>query len=290
MTLQTIAVEYRVPGSLDGVTPAPQFSLDPRSPDHIKPDEDNIYVVPVKNLGLIDPTFLTGSAYADRFIKWLVVYGPNPPLGPDNINVVTLDENGNVVTLRNKITINVAANGVYAKRCIFVPQGGLLQLRNLVGSAADPIVVRLGIWRPDSLKALAAMRQACCCREGGRFENTNPPPPVIDVNQFNIGIEQFCQRQIDVVTPDQLQAGTPGTINIIGSGFEATDNVVFIDPTTNVVLDPTITFVNSTQFNADFVPGQTTGQEGTYDVLVGPAQVPSCVASAFSAFEITPTT
>lgn len=176
MTLQTISVEYRVPGALDGLTPAPEFSLDPGAPNHIAPDEDNIYVVNVEdNLGLIDPTFLGGIAYADRFIKWVVIYSEALPVGDENIRVVTRDEDGNLVIVSSTVTPNgryagpitvpAVTNGLYLKRCLMVPQGGLLQVRNMVGSPGSPVVVRLGIWRPNSLDALAQIRKACCCRD-----------------------------------------------------------------------------------------------------------------------------
>jgi hypothetical protein len=290
MTLQTLAVEYRVSGPLDGTTLAPEFSTDPRADNYLKPDSDNIFVLELDALGLIDPTLLTGQAYADRFIKWISIYGPAVPTGADNVRVVTYNNSGGLVTLQNALTVLAVANGIYSKRCIFVPQGGLLQVRNMAGSPGSPVVIRIGIWQPDTLDALAAMRQACCCRLGGVFENPNPPPLLLDANSVNIGIGQFCARTVDSpLVPATIADGGSGVIVINGSGFEPTDSVVFIDPTSGVILLPAVAYINATSMTATFSPPSFPASSvGTYDILVGPPEVPSCVGTLLQGFTVTP--
>jgi hypothetical protein len=287
-TLQTVCVEYRVSGALDGLTPAPTFSMNPKSDDFIPPDEDGIFVVSADDLGLIDPTFLFGQAYADRFIKTLVIYGPNFPTSPDNVRVVTRDHDGALVILKTELTINPASSGVYSKRCIFVPQGGMLQVLGMTGSAVNPIVVRLGIWQPDTLKALAAMRQACCCREGGIFENPTPPPVNIDINDIPIAIPLFCQRTITNVNPSSIGAGDIVDVIITGTGFEVGDSVVFIDPISFATLGPSIVVDNSTQITASFGVGSYPPLVATtdFDLIIGPPGIPGCEATLASALTV----
>lgn len=156
--LRPWVLRYHVSGALDGVTPAPAFVGPPSPAAPLNADQEMVFEV--ENLGLVN--LIEGGPNgqsADRHVKWIEVVGPNPPIGGDNVNVVF---DGQLQS--SEITIPPAANGVYSRNCIFVPQTAQLGLFNMVASPGEPILVRIGVWRAASLDDLNAIKEACCCK------------------------------------------------------------------------------------------------------------------------------
>lgn len=291
MSPYTISVEYRVGGALDGVTPAPLMALSPVDPTPITPDDDNIFVQEVDNLGLVDLTFSTGETFADRFVKWFVLYGPSTPTGSDNVRIVNVD--GTTITpLRDVVNIDPGGNGVYSKHGFIVPQGAYLQLQNMVANgSAEPVVVRMGIWRPDSLAALAAIREAYCCRQVDAAPAGAPPSAQFDPNEGVPAVLTFCQRTVVSVTPPATGYGPPVTVTVTGTNFSAGDVVQLRDTSNGVIYSPPTTFVNSTTltfelFNPFVLPPPTSGSAVVYDVIAGPPDIPGCMGVLPAAFTV----
>lgn len=292
MALQTIAVEFRVAGDLDGVTPLdPNFQLDPLLPlpagVDIDPDS-GVYVVEVPgNLGLIDPTFFRGSAYADRFIKWMFIDAADSAnlTAAELANVVTRDNDGNVLLLESALTAFVGTSaGAYKKRCTYVPQGGLLQVQNVVG----PSTVRMGLWRPEGVKDLAAMRQACCCREGGIFEVPDGQGGVFELDTNQIPIPAECRREVQFLKPNEVTVGANQLINIRGDNFEPGDTLVFLRGGGPPLSPVSVTVVDEQNIEVLLGPGSYPGGPGSYTLTIGPPEQLECAVFVPDALTVNP--
>jgi len=156
--MRPLGLEYVVLRNLDGVTPAPAFGVPP-APDDYDPETQFISRT-VDRLGLIDLTGLPGGSgqLADRLVKWIIILGPNPPFAADNVSV---SFDGLIV--QTDVEIPAGELGIYSRRCILVPQTAQLRLNGMAGFPDDPIIVRMGVWMPQTRLELAEMYQACCC-------------------------------------------------------------------------------------------------------------------------------
>jgi hypothetical protein len=168
--MRPLTLQYIVTGSLDGVTPAPQFAVPPRVGNTL--GRDQVLTQEVENLGLVDLTGLLGNSgqLADRIIKWLLILGPNPRTNLRNVGIAF---DGTF----QQIELTIAAapvTGVFSQECIRVPQSGQLYLDGMDANPGDPVIVRLGIWQPQTRLELAAMIQACCCTAAALNEEGEP--------------------------------------------------------------------------------------------------------------------
>jgi hypothetical protein len=156
--MRPLGLQYIVSGQLDGITPAPSFGVPPtRGP--YDPDSQML-TFEVEDLGLVDLTGLAGGSgqLADRIVKWIIILGPSVPFNDRNIGVAFDDGIG-----QNDVEIGAAALGVYSRQCIRVPQTASLRLDGMAASPTEPVVVRMGVWMPQTKLELAAMIQSCCC-------------------------------------------------------------------------------------------------------------------------------
>ena len=262
--LRPIALEYRVSGSLDGVTPAPvvPFPPDPASPL----TADQFILQNVVNLGLLDLT--RGSQYAGRVVKWIEIIGPNVPTTADNVGVAFSG-----VAQRTELTIPGAANGIYSRNCIFVPQTGQLRL-NGMAAGVDPVIVRVGIYVLKRLGQMAEIQEACCCH-GECLNDANEPCFVQALYS-----SAAAARAITNVNPASGARGANVTIVVTGTGFTATDQFRVRQvgtpatpesptPISTIPID-SLTFINPTtvELRVEIPISQPLG---LYDVVVSPA-------------------
>jgi len=156
--MRPLGLEYIVTGSLDGVTAAPSYGVPP-TPGPYDPSSQ-ILSFEVENLGLVDLTGLPGGSgqLADRIVKWIIILGPNVPFNFRNVSV-DFDAQGGPTA----ISIGVADLGVYSRMCILVPQTAALRFDGMAANPGEPVIVRMGVWMPQTRLELAAMVQACCC-------------------------------------------------------------------------------------------------------------------------------
>lgn len=199
--MQQYTLEYRVSGTVDGVTPSPVFSVDPLSPDFKEPDADGIYRFEVEELGYIDPDFDAGGSQGDRFVRGVLVDGPNPsPFALIGVLAFFDNEEPQAVVPLEAIASLETGQFRLPKGCIFVPQGGVIGAVGLQGNgASDPVIIRISIDIPDSTTEYAEMLQACCCESG---QQECEPTEIADVSPSS-----FFPFQ------------TPLTVTVTGSGF-----------------------------------------------------------------------
>lgn len=261
--LRPLTLEFRVTGSLDGVTPSPEFAIPPAAGSPIVPTENKV-VIEVENLGLVDLTGLPDGRgqYANRLIKWIMLYGPNVPSATDNVGIAF-----DGVFEGTDLTIPPAANGIRSYGCLLVPQSGQLRVNGMDASALEPVVLRLGIWQPQSLLEYTEMVDACCCIAG------NPELFVQAIYTANA-----CARTVSSVNPDAVVAdGTQQQLTLGGTGFADGDEVAIIstDGTATIPI-ASVTVVTQFQMIVQVVPA-VDQQISFYDITVSaPLGGPSC--------------
>ncbi len=156
--LRPFTLEYRVSDRLDGVAPAPAYPVPP-SPDAPVGTAQKL-IFNVERLGLIDLTGRVGNVggFAGRVVNALTLYGPSVPVTADNVGVAF-----NGIIQRTEIDIDPAANGVFSRSCIFIPQTAQLLVDGMNATPGNPVVVRVSIWQPNTQAELTAMLKSCCC-------------------------------------------------------------------------------------------------------------------------------
>lgn len=278
--LRPIALEYVVRRGLDGTTPAPAWLVPPAAGAAIV-GPDNKIVIEVDDLGLIDLTGFPGAhgQIADRFIKWILIYGPNTPFGSPNVSVAF-----DGTAERDELTIPAGANGIYSRNCIFVPQSGQLQVFGMRATLADPVIVRIGVWMPQTLLELTAMREACCCI-GGLVDAEGEP-----VFTTAIYTAAACERTITPpLIPTSIGQGMdPGPIVINGSGFAEGDLIALVHEDGIDTLEITTVVVNNPNQVSIAINNRADQTLGAYDLTIAaPLGGPACTATLAGAFTIT---
>lgn len=277
--LRPLTLQYLVTDRLDGVTPAPLFEVPP-SPEATLND-DKMVEQTVERLGLLN---LTGGGPAgqssDRLIKWILIYGPRLPFDTDNIGVAF-----DGVLQDAPITIPAGANGLYTQ-CLFLPQTAQLRLDGMAGSPSEPLVVRVAIWRPQTVQDWAAMLEACCC--------INACVDELGESCFTRAIysDEECEsRSITTVQAMGggalvLARGASGVAEVTGTGFEATDVWKLFQGSSQLLID-SVTFNNPTSVDlAVSVPDDA--PVGNYTASVGPPLAgPECIATFPIAVQVT---
>jgi hypothetical protein len=271
--LRPLALEFRVTGSLDGVTPSPEFAIPPAAGSPVVPTENKV-VIEVDNLGLIDLTGLPDGRgqYANRIIKWLMIFGPNVPFSTDNVGI-SFDG----VPEGTDLSIPPAANGIRSYVCLLVPQSGQLRVNGMAASATEPVVVRIGVWQPQSLLEYTEMIDACCCIA---------EDPELFLQAFYTA--ENCARTLTSVNPGVVIAdGTQQQLTLGGTGFTDGDEVAIISADGTATLPiASVTVVTQFQIIVQVVPPGTQAL-GNYDVTVSAALGgPSCSATLDDAVQV----
>lgn len=163
-SFQTLTLEYRVHGEFDGATLAPPFADG-------EVDGSQIVVFDVQNLGVIpfifgqdaEPAQLPACPAA-TFVTWTLLYGRATAQNVDSGISVAVVMQGAVPTVESIGTIPAAARGLYLRRCIEVPQGGVMVIRDIQASGGFPAIARLRIQRPEASEQKSLLGKACCCK------------------------------------------------------------------------------------------------------------------------------
>jgi hypothetical protein len=270
--LYTQAIRFEVSIGLDGVTPAPILPQPPYGPlidadgADISFDSDTgELVVRVDRLGLVNLTGGDGvdGDRADRFVKSIRVYGPNPPFNQSNVGVFFGGDGLGPDERRIELAIPLTANGIYSTNCIFVPQSGRLYLNGMTGVAGSPVIVRIGLWQPKSVADLVAAQRACCCMAGCVDEDGNPC--FVEA----IYTAEACARTIETVDPDTvIQNSGANVITVTGSGFVDGDSWAIVNADEPAEIEITnINVVSETEVELTIeVPFDVF--VGSYDVVV----------------------
>lgn len=163
--VQMHTVEFQVPGLVDGVTPAPVFSFDPRSPNFKKADADGIVrftaaqmlALTGGNFGTFDPDFGTGGTFADRFLPLIEVVS-NGVAGAVRIDIV--DDDGLVV--QQNLFAGAEAD-FYDRDTNFVPQGSDIAFSGYTATPTQPVVIRIGVVEWTDLEDYGDLRSLVFC-------------------------------------------------------------------------------------------------------------------------------
>lgn len=276
-TLQTIALEFRVHQRLDGVTPSPPFILPPNVGAITDPDSGCV-VIDVDRLGLVD---LTGGGLggnrADRIVREILVVGPTPVAVTPGTIGRSFD---GVPDPGGQLGIPVGAIGIESSNCIFVPCTAQLQLNGINATPGNPILVRICVWQPNFVEALAEMIKVCCCRAGVVDDVGDP------FYTRALYPASTCTRTVTSVNPDSGLTGSGvNPLNIGGTGFAEGDIVYFINQTDSTQLTVTSTvFVSSVQIQV-IVDIPIAASLGNYIVVVAPPLAPvQCQGVLLDAF------
>lgn len=278
--LRPLVLEYRVAGSLDGVTPSEAVPLPPQIGSPVVPTENKVVIEVPGNLGLIDLTGLPGlqGQYADRIIKWLAIYGPNFPTTTDNVGVAF-----DGISEGTDLTIPPVANGIRSYNCLFVPQSAQLRVNGMAGSPGNPVVVRLGIWQPSSLLELNEMFQACCCLDGA-IDSLGQP-----FFTQAIFVAGACERTISSSNPPTRAQGDGATmITLGGTNFTDSDVVAIVHQGGTALIEIT-NVIAVTEFQMIVQINVPADQQlGAYDITVAaPLGGPGCSATLDGGLTIT---
>jgi hypothetical protein len=274
--LQTLTLEYRVYDSCDGVTEAPPFSDG-------EIDERQVIVFEVQRLGRIPLRFLDAetenpddpSAYSERFLTWTVLRGTPTSFGTyDGLNVAEVERaSPRVVEVVHVGQIPSGKTGLYIRRCVRVPQGGMLTIDGIDAPAGEFAVVRLRIQQAESNEQSQMLVKACCCKE--------------NLPDVSLPAESPCPEDLTLtaVSPDSVpEASIATTIRLTGSGFAELDTVTLMISNDDTDLPVTSIVVDSdTQITATFVPST----KGTYDIVIGDPNYDGCVAGIVDGLTVT---
>lgn len=260
-----VTIEYRVLGELDGLTPAPNVSLDPDSPDFVPQDERGIRVVNVEgNLGLIDPDLNGGGTQGSRCIPW-VYLDTNGVVGAmdSQFGVVDVVPEPGIMVPSGQISPRFATGGLpdfFSRKPTIVPQGSALGIFGYPAGGAEKIV-RLNIVAPDDPLEWADIQHACCCAD---FPCPEPPPTVstISINQYEVG--QTVEFDI---TGTALGVGTPESFVPL--------NYAFVDADTGGMI-PAELVAQTTLTEARLRISSQNAPAGTYTLLARDPFEPDC--------------
>jgi len=178
---QTLAVELTVEGDLDGVTVAPAIQGPPFGQTT---DPQQLYRDDVDALGLINPDYFESDAaeaplgtYGNRLLTYVWIAGENPGAGDASVDVVDAVEGAALAQVQQNVGTFVNATSFY-RRAVFIPQGSMLRVQGMSGSAVQPIKVRYHVRYLNNAIELARALQAVCAEE----ESQNPLlGPYVDV-------------------------------------------------------------------------------------------------------------
>lgn len=278
-TFQTLTLEYRVYGECDGTTVAPAFSDG-------EIDARQIVVFEVENLGIIplrfdeEPNPDDPSTPANRFVTWTVLYGEQSAVNFDSgLSVAAQIENLGYQPIEPQGQIAAGKEGAYIQRCIKVPQGGVLMVKDIVPSGGRPAVVRLRVQQTDNSEQNAMLENACCCK-AAQVTISLPDEPNGD-----------CPADLTLtgVTPSSTLSGLGAvSVTLSGSGFSelASPGLAFSreDGTGGTIQLPTanLQVLDDNTITVDVTPNVP----GLYDVFVGDTSSQNCFAALLQSFTV----
>jgi hypothetical protein len=227
---QTLAVELTVEGDLDGVTVGPALQGPPLGQTT---DPQQLYRADVDALGLINPDYFDSDAaeaplgtYGNRLVTSLWIVGEDA--GDADASVDVVDAADGTVTVQQNIGTFVGDTEYY-RRAIFVPQGSMLRVRGMAGSAAQPIKVRYHVQYLNNPLALARALQAVFSEE----EIQNPlVEPYVDVAAGELpdyGFVRATGTPLDIPLaiesngPIWVKNTTGGNVTLQRSGVDTVD-------------------------------------------------------------------
>lgn len=212
---QTYAIEYTVEGDLDGSTLPPELEESP--PTGINADDpQNLFRRTVDALGLIDPDYqipedIPGKrgARGNRLVTFLWISGASAGALGATVELVD-DVDGTPIVQRTLGSLEGRTSLFLTG--IFIPQGSMIRITGMTGSAADPVKVRLHIQNLDNARNLiAAVAAQSTTTEGDCCV------------QF---VDQGFQNEVDQADINALSDGT--TILLIGQPSSSSfDNGTF---------------------------------------------------------------
>jgi len=271
--LELFTVEYRLAEGFffDGETEAPAFSFDPRSPDFVEPDDDQIFRFFLEqNVGLFDPDFGMGGTFGDRFLQLIdldigtlggLAYGAgekdSSPTGQIRAQQVPV---GPVGAVRS-----------YQDSCLFVPQGSYLVVFGESGLPVEPFL-RFSVVAPSSRNNLGRLLEQCCC-----LEREDPPLVCTPAFIFALASDEFQQN------PAFIGPNTETILGLFGAFFAEDDIISFVGPEPV----PEITNIQTIDANTKALTVQTGDIEpgSTWTLLVCRAADPTCCAILEDALE-----
>jgi hypothetical protein len=242
--MQTFSLEYIVLGSLDGVTPAPAFSVDPNADNYLRPGKDQLYTQVVQNLGVIDPDFGAGGAQGNRLLTWVWVYGPTA--GVPGAEVAVADAQGTELTQQQVIDL-AGKTQAYLPRAQLVPQASRIRVSGMSASPGQPVIVRFNVLVADTVADVLAL---CACASSGGDAPTggidvqDEGTPVVDdaavLNFIGAGVTAAPNgTTADITIPGGVNVEETGsavltpalTLNFLGAGVTAVANGTTADIT-----------------------------------------------------------
>jgi len=281
-SFQTLTLEYRVFDQCDGTTEAPPFSEGVL-------DDRQIYVFEVQRLGIIPLRFgeeeelpANPSAPANRTLTWSLFTGvPQSQVAGAGVNVGSRERSSGLLQIVEPVgQIADGSEGLYLRRCVPVPQGGVLVVDQIDSPPVGPAIIRLRVQQVENGEQAQMLAAACCCKNGELDINvpddgstSDPCPEDLSLSQVNPFGSNLSLSAI--------------TVTLTGSGFsELVDLAVgFFDPNTAANLPVTnVNLINDTTIEVDVVP-QTLG---TFDVVVGDPNAENCFAVLVDAFTVSP--
>jgi hypothetical protein len=263
MSVQTMTVEYEVPGLVDGVSPAPPFSYDPKSDLYKKPDAEGIVRFSAAemiafnggNLGLFDPDFGVGGTFADRFLHLVEVRTAG---GGVAAAISVVDARDPALPGQEDILAPSPEANFYSDDCIFVPQGSGLAFAGFNPTPSQPVVIRISVVAWGSIEDYALLLRQCCCEELGDTPPSEDccPPQVLDA-RLAIG-----QSTTELLT-------LPGCNLTDGMTAEVRKNPL-APPSVGTPTVNSVTVATGTPPEADTVTISldTTGTEGEYMLIL----------------------
>jgi hypothetical protein len=276
--MQTLTLEYRVFDRCDGLTEAPPFSEGVL-------DDRQIYVFEVARLGRIPLRFDDGpenppqpSAPANRFITWAVLLGV--PVDSEGLSVGFANRvSGNVTAIEPVGQISVGSEALYLRRCIKVPQGGLVVVNNVDAPPGAFAMVRLRVQQAENGEQQQQLELACCCKRS--IPNTNVPDTRDTDCPSSLSIVDVSPSVVPVSLVSEV------SVTITGRGFSEleTTQVVFLNEGAGEATLPvtSVAVLNDTTIVVSVAPNLA----GSYSVFVVDPGSLDCFASLENGFTVT---
>lgn len=213
---KTYCVEFTVRGDLDGTTVQPPLLETPVLDNPGGPQ--NFFELEVDgDLGLIDPDYIVPPEVDERrgtrgirLVTFIWIRGSNAGDPGAAVDVVDAVDEPPVV---QKNVGAFAGDPTFYAQGIFVPQGSMIRVQGMSGSAADPIRVRLHIQFIDSTSDLIEITKNIL---GLRVE---------DEGALVKAVTQIMNFTGDGVTassagPNAVEVNIPGSPSIVSQDFD----------------------------------------------------------------------
>lgn len=269
---QTLTLEYRVYDLCDGTTEAPPFSDG-------ELDDRQIYVFEVQRLGVIPLRFgdevvnpENPSAPANRVITWALLTGVPTAFSETSGLSVGLSFLGQSTMPVERVgQISVSSDGLYVRRCIKVPQGGVLLVRGIEAPPTGPAIIRLRVQQAENGEQQHQLELACCCKE--TMGNINVPDSVTTACPSDLSLDSLDPNETEINAMD------PVTVTLTGAGFASLQEIY-------------VTFEDLPVYNIQLIDDNTVTVEvlpnlsGLFTVMIGDPNIETCFATLQDSFRV----